>query len=182
MRSHSEDDMNERAVRSELPREEDPGRAVEDRIVRALKRRGLLRDGRSSRGTAWWLRAAAASLVLFGGGVALGEYHGQHRTEQRLGVARQPDAGEAAMLVQRTGSAYVEALARLAEMSASGADAAEAKQGRDVAMSAFQAAATEFHQVAPDDPFANRLLDAVAAGRTESTPGAAPPLRRVVFY
>jgi hypothetical protein len=183
MRSIPEDDMNaeERAALASLASGEDPGRAVEDRIVRALKDRGLLHTGRPVRNVVWWLGAAAAALVLFGSGLALGEYHGGRRTEERLANARSTDVLDAAMLVQQTGSAYVEAVARLAEISASGQDTAHAQQGREVAVSAMEAAATELHQVAPDDPVAKMLLEAIAAGRGGMPPNTPPTVRRVIY-
>jgi hypothetical protein len=85
------------------------------------------------------------------------------------------------MLVQQTGSAYVEAVARWAEITASGRDSAHAQQGREVAVSTLEAAATELHQVAPTDPFAARLLDAIAAGRGANPPNGGPVVRRVIY-
>lgn len=182
MRTIPEDDMNDadRAGYAGLAHEQDPGPVVEDRIVRALKDRGLLHGGRAGHGAMGWARLAAACLVLFGGGVALGEYHGGQRAEQRLASARNTDGLDAAMRVQQTGSAYVEAIAHLAEISKSGGDLWHTQQGREVAVSAIEAAATELHQVSPDDPFTAQLLDAIAASRA-SQQKAGPVVRRVIY-
>jgi hypothetical protein len=136
-----------------------------------------LRDApRASRRLTWLLQAAAA-LVLFAGGLAAGEYHGVHRTEQRLALAIDQEPHDPAVLVQRAGSAYVDALARLAETSAGG-DSAKAAEGRQAALSAFRAAASEFHQVAPDDPFTARLIDAMSSNQQAPVPA----LRRIEVY
>jgi hypothetical protein len=175
-----EDDLNQRADEPyrDLPRELDPGSAVEERIVRALKSEGLLRAApRASGGRAWMLQAAAA-LVLFAGGLAAGEYHGTRRTEQRLAVAVDQEPHDPAVLVQRAGSAYVDALARLSETSAMG-DSAKAAEGREAALSAFRSAVEEFHQAAPNDPYSTRLVDAMSASNPQ-TP--VPALRKVVYY
>ena len=182
MRTIPEDDMNDadRAAYAGLAQEQDAGRAVEDRIVRALKDRGLLRGGRPTRNAMWWTKVAAAAVLLFGGGIALGEYHGGQRAEQRLASARNTDGLDAAMRVQQTGSAYVEAIAHLAEISKSGGDVWHTQQGREVAVSAIEAAATELHQVSPDDPFTAQVLDAIAASRA-SQQKAGPVVRRVIY-
>jgi len=156
----------------------EPGPELEDRIVAALRDRGLLGRTRASRRVGVWLSAAAAGLLLFAGGLALGEYHGAHRITAALEADNQPDVRHAAALVQRTGSEYVTAVAKLAEAAASGQNASDASQGREVAVSALRAAAVELQQVAPDDPLMLRILDVVKpAGADPSQTG-----RRVIWY
>ena len=176
-----EDDLNQRLEEPyrDLPRELDPGSAVEERIVRALRSEGLLRETSRASGRNTWLLQAAAALVLFAGGLAAGEYHGAHRTEQRFVAAVEQEPHDPAVLVQRAGTAYVDALARLAETSAAG-NSAKAAEGREAALSAFRSAVEEFRQAAPDDPFSSRLLDAMSATTNPQTPP--PALRRVVLY
>lgn len=60
----------ERALLAELPREAEPPRALEDATVAALLARGLL--GRRGSNRPRLLAAAAAAVLLFLGGVALG--------------------------------------------------------------------------------------------------------------
>jgi len=170
----------EKAAFAALPREVDPGHPTQDRIVRALKQRGLLDRPGSSRGALWWIRAAAAVLVLFGGGVAVGELHAERRAERRLALAREQDRREAAALVQRTGSEWVAAVAQLGQIP--GRDSDQALQGREVAVSALLAAVTELHQVAPNDPFTTRLLEAMAAGRPDYAVRGIQPSARLIRY
>ena len=65
------DDLDEPLARrlAALPHELAPPPALEERVVASLKTRGLL-GKRGSR--LWWAGIAAAALILFGGGVALG--------------------------------------------------------------------------------------------------------------
>jgi hypothetical protein len=157
----------------------DPGPEFEERIVRALRERGLLGRARASRRLGAWLSAAAAGVALFAGGLAVGEYHGARRITAALEADNQPDVRHAAALVQRTGTEYVTAVAKLAEVTASGKDANDAAQGREVAVSALRAAAVELQQVAPDDPLTLRILDVV---RTASPNGSTTAGRRVIWY
>lgn len=162
---------------------EDPGPEFEERIVRALRERGLLGQSGHSRGSrrlGAWLSVAAAGVVLFAAGIAVGEYHGARRIAAALDAENQPDVRHAAALVQRAGTDYVTAVAKLADVAASGKDANEASQGREVAVSALRAAAVELQHVAPDDPLALRILDVVRPASLDSSPTSAG--RRVIWY
>lgn len=161
---------------------EDPGPEFEERIVRALRDRGLLGRSRGSRRLGAWLSAAAAGVALFAAGIGVGEYHGAWRVTTALEADNQPDARHAAALVQRAGTDYVTAVAKLAEVAASGKDATEASQGREVAVSALRAAAVELQHVAPDDPLALRILDVVKPASPDSSPASAAAGRRVIWY
>ena len=94
-----------------LPRERMPSRLLEERTVKALRTRGLLRHRRPG---AAWMAAAAAAVALFAGGFALGQWTGSRTMSDSMLAIRQQSAEDAAALVQRTGSAYVLALASLA--------------------------------------------------------------------
>jgi hypothetical protein len=116
----------ERAAFAALPREADVSDMEEERIVQALRTRGLLGTGRHRRVVGWprWVLRVAAALLLFLGGVLFG---------RRLGPARSPEAGSpvaAALQIQRTGSSFVRALSRVSE---SGEDPAAAATAREVA-------------------------------------------------
>jgi hypothetical protein len=172
MRTISEDDLTS----------DGPGPEFEERIVRALRERGLLGQlgqSRASRPLGAWLSAAAAGVVLFAGGLAVGEYHGVRRIAAALEAENQPDVRHAAALVQRTGTEYVTAVAKLAEVTASGKDANDASQGREVAVSALRAAAVELQQVAPDDPLTLRILEVVKPASPDKSTAAG---RRVIWY
>jgi hypothetical protein len=170
MRTNSEDDLNSAG----------PGPELEERIVGALRGRGLLGQSRASRRAGVWLSAAAAGVTLFAGGLALGEYHGARRITAALEAENQPDLRHAAALVQRTGSEYVTAVAKLAEVAASDKNGNEATQGREVAVSALRAAAVELQQVAPDDPLMLRILDVVKPAAPDASQSQAS--RHVIWY
>lgn len=164
-----------------LSREREPGRLLEARTVRALRDRGLLhapaaRPALRRVPRAWLGGAVAAGLALFAGGVATGQYVGARSTAQVVEAMRADDAGEAARLVQRTGTAYVDALGQFASMTDSTAGPARA-QGREVAVRMLRAAADELVRIAPDDPVAAAVLaafqradsSAVRTGETQRT-------------
>ncbi|MBW3572312.1 MAG: hypothetical protein KY467_14520 [Gemmatimonadetes bacterium] len=144
-----------------LPRERDPGRLLEERTVRALRQRGLVETpvagGRVRRLRIAWLGGAmAAGIALFASGIAVGQWMGTRATAQVVQAVQAQNDRQAALLVQQTGSAYVDALGQLAAMSDSG-QAAPA-EGREVATRIMRAAADELIRIAPDDPIAGAVL------------------------
>jgi len=143
----------ERERMAGLPREREPGRLLEERTVRALRERGLLRPPGGQR--VWWATAAAAAIALFATGFAIGQ-------RSSIGLATQLADGQQATMqlaqqVQRTGSAYVAALAALANVADS-TNGGAVEQGREAAKAALYAAATEFAALAPRDPVASQIL------------------------
>jgi hypothetical protein len=143
----------ERERMDELPREREPGRLLEERTVRALRQRGLLRPHGVHR--AWWATAAAAAIALFATGFAIGQ-------RSSIGLASQLADGQKATMelaqhVQRTGSAYVAALAALAQVADS-TNGSAVEQGREAAKAALYAAANEYAALAPRDPVASQIL------------------------
>lgn len=143
----------ERERMAGLPREREPGRLLEERTVRALRERGLLRPPGTHR--AWWAAAAAAAIALFATGFAVGQ-------RSSMGVVAQLADGQQATMqlaqqVQRTGSAYVAALAALAD-AADSTNGGAVEQGREAAQAALYAAAAEFAALAPRDPVASQIL------------------------
>lgn len=164
MSTHDEDDMTPdlRSQLAALPRERDPGRLLEERTVRALRERGLIEapaaGGRVRRIPRAWLGGAvAAGIALFASGLALGQWMGTRATEEVVAATRSADTRQAALVVQQTGSAYVQAMARFAELSDS-ASAGQAAEGREVAVRMLRAAADELIRIAPDDPLASAVL------------------------
>ena len=164
MNDHDEDELTpdlRNALRS-LPRERDPGRLLEERTVRALRERGMIAreaGGGSIRRIprAWLGGAVAAGIALFASGMAAGEWMGARAAGEAVQTARAESAPQAAMAVQQTGTAYVQAMARFAELSDSSA-APQAAQGREVAVRMLRAAADELLRIAPDDPLAAAVL------------------------
>ena len=163
-----------------LPKEAEPSRILEERIVRSLREEGILGNGEallSATGAAvvggsWyrpWMVAAsiAASLVLFASGVGMGQWMGSQSTAQAFIQVREQDAAQLALRIQEAGSAYVSALAALSELRVPGpggvgAGAAQARidlqQGREVALGALYGAANELARMSPDDADVLRVL------------------------
>lgn len=143
-----------------LPREQDPGRLLEERTVRALRGRGLIEapraGGRVRRVPMAWLGGAvAAGIALFASGIAVGQWMGTRATAQVVQAVQAQNDRQAALLVQQTGSAYVQAMEQMAAMSDSGKAPAES---REVATRILRAAADELVRIAPDDPIAGAVL------------------------
>ena len=156
-----------------LPRDLDPDDSLEERTVRALRADGLLRAAparviRFPLSPAWIGMAAAACFALFFGGFAVGGWLEARHTTQVVAQMHEQDATRAAALVQQTGSAYVSAMAALASVSEGGkttTQTADLAQGREVAVNALQAAASQLVRIAPEDPLATRIL--AGMGRAE---------------
>lgn len=178
MSPHEMDDEltpDERAMLSALPRERDPGRLLEERTVRALRDRGLVHapaaPRRAIRFQAGWLTgAAAAGIALFLGGLATGQHMA---TRSVVAEVRQHDQQQAAQLVQQTGSAYLQALARLSQASNT-ATGAQGEQGREVATSMLRAAADEVVRMNPNDPVATGILAAFDRAGAQQRAAARP--------
>jgi len=156
-----------------LSRERTPSRLLEERTVRALKQRGLIRSSSPRPGVVrpWMaIAAVAASLALFASGLTLGQWLGARQTVDAL-AAFYPDRTErAAALVQTTGSAHTAALSGLIEATAQ-ADQQALEQAREVALAALWSAASEVVRLAPDDPLAVRILQEFERARTGQDAG-----------
>jgi hypothetical protein len=162
----------ERAMFAALPREREPGRLLEERTVRALRERGLLHAPAAARRTvrfsaAWMSGAIAAGIALFLGGLATGQYVAGRNATALVTEMRQRDAQQAALMVQQTGSAYVQALTRLSQVSDT--SHAARQQGREVASSMLRAAADEVVRMNPNDPVASGILTAFDRASTQQS-------------
>jgi hypothetical protein len=132
-----------------LPREAYPSELVEERVVRQLRARQLLRPRFAPlRRTVRWSAAAAAALLLFTAGTAVGRWW-TLRSSAGTSAASEPETMEAvavAARVQQAGSAFVAALVTLNEQQAR-AGTPEQKQtlaqGGEAAVSVLDAAAEE---------------------------------------
>jgi len=145
----------ERAAFAALPQERLPARLLEERTVRALRERGLLRESRRPwLPVSWRVAAAAAALALFAGGTAFGQWLGARQTASTIASLRHDDPLEAALRVQRAGSAYLDALSALVDAS-NGADAQAAIQAREVALAVFHGAADEIERLQRPDSAQN---------------------------
>lgn len=173
-----------RSQLSALPRERDPGRLLEERTVRALRDRSLIEvpraDGRVRRiPRAWLSGAVAAGIALFATGIAVGQWLGTRATAQVVQAVQAQNERQAALLVQQTGSAYVDALGQMAALSDSGR--ATPAEGREVATKILRAAADELVRIAPDDPIAGAVMAGFQRADSAQAAGAGQK-QRVVWF
>ena len=176
----------EREAFAALPRERDPGRLLEERTVRALREAGLVRPAAAPRRVVrfhpgWMTGAIAAGIALFLGGLATGQYMA---TRTVAAVVQQHDQRQAALLVQQTGTAYVQALATLSQASNTTAGV-QGQQGREVAQSMLRAAADEVVRMSPNDPVATGILAAFDRAGAQKAAAARPDTaskQRVVWF
>ena len=130
----------ERAQFSALPREMAVATGEADRLVAAMRTEGFFHRRRASR---TWMWQAAAALTLFIGG-ALAGYGGAHFASRNSldAMLEQKDLtlAERVLLLQRAGSAYVEAANRYADATAH-ADAVAVEVAQRVLLGAAQAVA-----------------------------------------
>lgn len=173
----------ERVALSALPRARVPSAELEERVVRSLRAQGLLASPRGGvRQFGRSAAAAAAGVLLFAGGVALGHTLAARSGAEMLAAVREGDARATASLVQQTGSAYVAALSALADRHGTGAlDAADAGQGSEAALVALRAAAEELVRLDPDNAMAHHLVRLLDDAGPSGDP-AAEPLRQVIWY
>ena len=179
----------ERRALDELPAERTPSDFLEERVVRSLRDRGLLRRERvrileltRSRVAA----AVAACLLLAVAGFAVGRWTSpstaQGPPEPSALPARHADEFAVAASLQQAASAYVLALEDL-EASLQSAGVEQARQGREVALASLVSAADRVARFVPSDGLAARFREAVTASavREEQRP-ADPPRRQVIEF
>jgi hypothetical protein len=188
-----------------LPKEAEPSRILEERIVRSLRQEGILTPktqeagsagggGRAARWFKPWMAvaSAAASLVLFGSGVVLGQWMGSQSTAQAFIQVREQDAAHLALRIQEAGSAYVSALAALSELHGPGQRSGAAgdlasladvdlDQGREVALGALYGAANELARMSPEDADVLRILEIMEERRARDE-GRGGTQRNVVWF
>jgi hypothetical protein len=186
-----------------LPRELEPSRILEERVVKALREEGVLRaaqveTGQPATATSPWLRpwmvavSVAASLVLFASGVFFGQRMGSMTTAEAFIQVREQDAAQVALRIQEAGSAYVAALAALSEFEPAGQGGGRSeqaasmegvglRQGREVALGALYGAVNELARMSPDDVDVLRVLQILEErqAREEGRGGAG---RNVVWF
>jgi hypothetical protein len=161
-----------------LPREASPSEFLEERIVRALRKDGTLRGstdaGRRLRPWVVAVASMAASVVLFGSGLLLGQWMGARNAEQVLLAVREQDEAQVAQRIQEAGSAYVTALVALGKLRAGVAEpsaqaASEIRQGREVALGALYGAVVELARITPGDPHISQLLQILEERKFQET-------------
>lgn len=180
----------------DLPRERVPPADMEERVVAALRTEGLLASDPPVRAVEarsrpaprpsvrpWLAAAAAAGIALFASGVAVGQWMTGRGVANAVNAALDSNPAEAATQVQETGSEYVRAVARLAELAlAQPGDTAEVASGAEAARVALHAAALELARVNPDDPTLKLVL-AVLEERAGPPPDTtAAGTRRTIWF
>ncbi|MEP6491339.1 MAG: hypothetical protein ABJF01_01590 [bacterium] len=99
-------DDDERRLFAELPREEVLTPGDVDRLVRRLRFEGFFR----ARVNAWrWGLAAAAAIVLFAAGTATGRFAERRNSLDALLARSDLSITDRVLLLQRAGTAYVQA-------------------------------------------------------------------------
>ena len=166
----------EKEALEKLPRERVPNPMLEDRVIGALRQRGVLAQTRSRVIEITPRRivaALAACLVLLAGGFVLGQWTGVHREADDQQTAPGIANISLAAQVQQAGSAYVTALERFADQPDS-IDGAQAVQGREVALTTLCTAADKVTRLVPNSELAGQLaavLDTDLPGQTTSAHG-----------
>lgn len=177
----------ERDMIQRLPREADPPRLLEERIVATLRHEGILRHPRRHRPSvpgSWIAAGLAASLLLFVSGMATGQWLGARTATRAFLAVRAQDAAQAAVRVQEAGSAYVNALVGLgAFATGEGRGDGNVDQGREAAFAALYAAAAELARLSPDDATVARVLRVLEDAREPpSRSGSAGAVRQVIWF
>ena len=177
-----EDDLTpaERKAFAALKKMNEPSRVLEERTVHALRSQGLLRAPRRF-SPSWLIAAAAAGAVLYLGGLATGQWLANRQTREIVSDLQRDHTMEAAALVQRTGSAYAQAIASLASLR-SPADSLSVSQGREVALTALYSAANELVRLTPDDPVVVRILQVMEHESTTPDTTQSANTRRVIWF
>jgi hypothetical protein len=167
----------------ELPAEVMPSPLLEERTVRALRKKGLLRKARSFPAT-WLVGSIAASLALFASGMVVGQYLGARNTVQAIAqIQTQGDAAAAAAQVQRTGTAYVQAMEALVNAAQQNQSRGQdASQAREVALTALHEAANEVVRLAPNDPVVAKILQGIEQQRKQAQPRTARSSDRQIVW
>lgn len=166
----------------ELPSETMPSALLEERTVRELRSRGILKKKRRVIPMAWLAGSIAASLALFATGVVVGQYMGTRTTVTAIAKVQNTDAATAAAQVQRTGTAYVQALEALVTAAHQRNGGQVNPQAREVALTALHEAANEVVRLAPNDPVVAKILQGIEQERKQSQPRNGRADRQIVWF
>lgn len=170
MSNEFDQDADYTEMLGELPRDARPSALLEERTVRELRRRGLLRRQRGLP-VSWLVGSVAASIALFATGVVVGQWLGTRNTITTVAeMANQTTMAAAAAQVQQTGTAYVQALEALVNSAHQRQGQASDPQAREVALTALHAAANEVVRLAPNDPVAAKILQGIEQSRRQANP------------
>jgi hypothetical protein len=132
-------DADEARLFADLPRDEPVDPAELERLVGRLRREGFLHAParRSVRGI---VGAAAAAVVVFAFGVAVGTYNARRGSLEDMLVRPGLSVGDRVLVLQRAGSAYVRAAQSYADATAN-VDSSAVEVASKVLMGAAHAVA-----------------------------------------
>ena len=176
---------SEKQALEALRRDKPPSEFLVERVVRALRVRGVL-EGRRR----WFLEvtslriagAVAACIVLLIGGFTLGRLSDSLGSSSAGALASKTSETSVAASLQRAGTAYVLALDTLASMPET-APGDEVRQGREVALVTLYTAAGQMARIVPRDLLARQLVLAVEAEEGAPAGGRAQAhVSRVVWF
>jgi hypothetical protein len=158
---------------SALPREGDVPASVRQKLQRVPERNSPILYGRAMR--------IAAAVALFAAGMAAQSWI--HAIRNPIVIEQPPGFGanipDATLAVQRAGSEYVAALAKLnASVDARPDDRRQSALGREVVMSTLLGAATEAARNTDHDPMAVSAASAVRSARQNAIDSQHLNLRR----
>jgi hypothetical protein len=154
---------------------------LEERTVRELRKRGLLRRKRNI-STPWLMGSIAASLALFATGVVVGQYLGTRNTADLVANLRHTDTSTAAAQVQQTGTAYVHALETLNTVAHQNRGGAQDAQAREVALTALHEAANQMVRLAPNDPVVAKILQGLEQESKQNQQRTGKPAQRQIVW
>jgi hypothetical protein len=154
---------SEQKAMEALPRERVPSADLEDRVVDALRERGVLL-ARKSRvvelSSGRIAGVVAACLVLVAGGFTLGFWGNSLRTAQNGTDGYPPGGMSVAATLQHAGTVYLAALEELAALPDS-THGEEMLQGREVALRTLYTATDQVTKIVPKSYLAGQLLHVI---------------------
>lgn len=154
---------SEQKALESLPRERVPSAFLEDRVVRGLRKRGILRSPgrRSVEVTGARVAVAVAACIAFVVcGFALGFWANGQGESMRVTVPVDHNGIPVALSVQQAGTAYIMALEDLARKSET-APMEQIAQGREVALTTLYTAAGQMSQIIPRDLLSRCIVNAI---------------------
>jgi hypothetical protein len=163
----------EKKALEELRKDLMPGDSLEERVVGALYERSLLMKlhRHMTKFTIWRsLAAAAACLVLLATGFLVGQWSAFHRASGFDSSSRTDIDFSVAASVQQTGSAYLIALQRLANIP-DAKDSDAVIQGQEVALTSLCTAAEKVSHLVPKDILSDQLLASLDSGTSSRKSG-----------
>lgn len=172
----------ERRALDALPRELDPGTLLEERVVRSVRRKGLLSASPLRRGRSYWMTAAAAGTILFLGGTVLGQWMGGRAAADAVKAAGEGEAAALQFVLQEIGSAYVAQLARLADLRvAEPGDTVLLAQGREVGFATLFAATNELARLDPTSAELEHIVELLGP-LVQPRPATDPGPSKVLWF